>query len=102
MLRVTVGLSRTLATATAAPLLRPNEVTTALRVAPARGSFFTATVRVFSVAQLTLPVAPPLSDTRLVRFTGSKPLPSIVNCFADLASNAVPGSTTGGAASAVA
>ncbi len=81
---------------TAAPTLLPNALTAAFSVAPANGRCLTATVTVVAVAAITVPVAPPLSDTRLVRLDGSNPLPWIVNVVALRESVGKPIETRGG------
>ena len=89
--------TKTVATCTAAPLLRPLVVTTALRLPAVRP--LTATVKEVSVAAVTVPVVPPgTKTTELLDGTvPSKPLPLTTSVVAVVITVAVLSVTVGGA-----
>ena len=76
----------TVATCTAAPLLTPLAVTTAVRE-PETSPLRLATVSWVLVADVTVPVAPLLKVTTLWLAVGSKPTPAMVK-LVELAGNA--------------
>jgi len=73
------------ATCTAAPLLTPSDVTTAVRFAALVGLVDKATVSEVAVAAVTAPIAPSLKTTVLFAAVVSKPKPLMVNVVASAA-----------------
>src|SRR5260370_28514528 len=93
VLLVTTGLA--VATWTAAPLLTPLVVTTAVRLPAVAGLVLNVTVSDVAVAAVTVPTAPSLNVTVLFAAVGSKPKPLIVTVGALAASEGALGVTTG-------
>ncbi len=78
-----VTVTGTVATCTAAPLLTPLVVTTAVRL-PAAGLTENVTVSCVAVAEVTVPTAPLLNVTVLLAAVVLKPVPAMVIVLAEL------------------
>ena len=93
---VTVGSGTTVATVTAGPLEKPNDITVAFSAPRLDGRVEKVTVKDVAVADVTVPTAPRLEKTTVLpEGVGSKPTPAMVNVVAPSARVAVVEVTKG-------
>jgi len=95
LIPLTVGKGTTVATCTALPLLKPYDVTAAVRLPTAKGCAVNVTVNCVLVAAVTVPAAPLLNVTRLFPAVGSNPVPAIVIAAAPIETSLALEVTTG-------